>query len=61
MKTWLVCLLLTSAAASGAAFGSASSERPDLTGRVLAQDGSPLPDAAIFVYAAGPKVGRGTL
>ena len=55
MKTWLVCLLLSSAAASGAAVGSGSRERPDLTGRVLAQDGSPLPDAAIFVYRPAPR------
>jgi hypothetical protein len=36
-------------------------QRPDLTGTVLTDGGKPLPDATIFIYTAGPKVGVGTL
>jgi hypothetical protein len=61
MKTWLAALLLTGAAAYGATLTSTNTPRPDLVGRILTPESSPLPDATIFIYAAGPKVGRGTL
>ena len=32
--------------------------RPDLSGKVLDQDGQPVERAAVFVYTAGPR--RGT-
>jgi hypothetical protein len=35
--------------------------RPDLTGKILAEDGSPLTNATVFVYTAGPKVGTGSI
>ena len=34
-------------------------ERPDLAGRVVAEDGTPLSDASVFIYTAGPRVGPG--
>src|ERR1051325_2695266 len=37
------------------------SARPDLNGRVFAEQGSPLKGASVFIYTAGPKVGVGTL
>jgi hypothetical protein len=61
MKTWFACFALAAMAAAEALAGSTNAPRPDLTGRILTQDGSPVPEAAIFVYSAGPKVGRGTL
>lgn len=33
------------------------SPRPDLSGRVLLNDGSPVTNATVFIYTAGPKVG----
>lgn len=63
MKLWFsgFSVLLAGVVASGAAAGSTNSARPDLTGRVLAADSSPLADATIFMDTAGPRVGRGTL
>ena len=37
------------------------SARPDLNGRVFAEQGKPLEGASVFIYTAGPKVGVGTL
>jgi hypothetical protein len=34
-------------------------ERPDLTGKVVSEDGTPVSDASIFIYTAGPRVGPG--
>ena len=34
---------------------------PDLTGRVLGLDGTPIAKATVFVYSAGPKQGTSTL
>ena len=44
-----------------AGVGSDNAARPDLTGAVLTEDGSPLKGATVFIYTAGTKVGRGTL
>ena len=59
-------LLLFSALAAGVVSGAAASSstnlsRPDLTGRILTPNASPLADASVFIDSAGPKVGRGTL
>ena len=35
--------------------------RPNLTGMVSFKDNTPVKDAAVFIYSAGPKEGRGTL
>src|SRR6266536_754660 len=40
---------------------AAPGARPDLTGRVLSEDGSPVPKATVFIYTAGPKVGSSSL
>ena len=34
-------------------------EKPDLTGKVVDEEGAPIADAAIFIYTAGPRVGPG--
>jgi hypothetical protein len=34
-------------------------EKPDLTGRVVGGDGTPVSDASVFIYTAGPRVGPG--
>ena len=34
-------------------------EKPDLTGRVVSEAGTPIIDASIFIYTAGPRVGPG--
>jgi hypothetical protein len=34
-------------------------EKPDLTGRVVNDEGAPVADASVFVYTAGPRVGPG--
>lgn len=36
---------------------AAEATRPDLAGRVLLNDGSPVTNATVFIYTAGPKVG----
>ncbi|MDB6037024.1 MAG: hypothetical protein JWM99_865 [Verrucomicrobiales bacterium] len=36
-------------------------DRPDLTGRILNQEGVPIHNATIFIYTAGPKVGTANL
>ncbi len=38
-----------------------AAERPDLTGRVTRTDGSPVTNATVFIYTAGPKIGTGVL
>jgi hypothetical protein len=42
-------------------FSAVGAQKPDLTGTVLTDAGKPLPNATIFIYTAGPKVGVGTL
>ena len=34
-------------------------EKPDLTGKVVNEEGAPVADASIFIYTAGPRVGPG--
>ena len=34
-------------------------EKPDLTGRVVTEQGAPIADASVFIYTAGPRVGPG--
>ena len=36
-----------------------AAERPDLTGKVVSEEGTPISDASVFVYTAGPRVGPG--
>ncbi len=38
---------------------SLAQERPDLTGRVVTEEGAPVADASVFIYTAGPRVGPG--
>jgi uncharacterized GH25 family protein len=57
MKT--ICRLLISVVLT---FGTrnallADPERPDLSGRVTLENGSPVANATVFIYTAGPKVG----
>ncbi len=40
---------------------SAESRHPDLTGKILTEENSPLKGATVFIYTAGPKVGLGTI
>jgi hypothetical protein len=39
----------------------AESRHPDLTGKVLSEEDTPLKGATVFIYTAGPKVGLGTI
>jgi hypothetical protein len=41
----------------GAGMATAETARPDLLGRVVLKDGSPVTNATVFIYTAGPKVG----
>ena len=34
-------------------------EKPDLTGKVVNEEGAPVADASVFIYTAGPRVGPG--
>lgn len=61
MKLWLFSVLAGGVVFSKAAAGSTDVARPDLTGQVLTQGASPLAGATVFIDAAGPRVGRGTL
>ena len=42
-----------------AAATAIAQEKPDLTGRVISDDGTPISDASVFIYTAGPRVGPG--
>jgi uncharacterized GH25 family protein len=42
---------------AGATAAAAEATRPDLSGRVVLKDGSPVPNATVFIYTAGPKAG----
>ena len=33
--------------------------RPTLSGRVISADGQAVPNASVFIYTAGPRVGPG--
>ena len=37
----------------------ADSNSPDLTGTVLGVKDQPVPNASVFIYTAGPRVGPG--
>ena len=54
----LPILLLLSVSWTINAFGA---QKPNLAGAVLTEAGQPLPNATVFIYTAGPKVGVGTL
>ena len=54
-------LFVIISALMGFVVASSAAARPDLTGHVKNEDGSPLPKASVFIYTAGPKVGTGTL
>ncbi len=49
----LVCVLSTA--------DDLGAQRPDLSGVVLTVASKALPNATVFIYTAGPKVGVGTL
>jgi len=55
MRTAAVAVTLFSFAAF------ANPARPNLSGRVLGEDGAPVANATVFVYTAGPKVGSGVV
>ena len=40
---------------------AAQETRPDLSGRITAESGEPLPGATVFIYTAGPREGAGIL
>ena len=58
-RTFLVALLFL--ATTLAAARTEAGALPDLTGIVSARDNTPIKDATVFIYSAGPKEGRGTL
>lgn len=39
----------------------AETTRPDLLGRVVREDGTPVTNATVFIYSAAPKQGTGAL
>jgi hypothetical protein len=54
--------LLDSALSVQPAFAAeAAAAAPDLTGVVQGTDGRAIPNASIFIYTAGPRVGTGFL
>lgn len=59
MKSWFQTLLVAVAMISGGLrqTSAAPNARPDLTGRVLRADQSPVPNAMVFIYTAGPRTG----
>ena len=61
MKTGIV--LFATASVLCSPFGSWCAElrHPDLTGKVLTEENTPLKGATVFIYTAGPKVGLGTI
>ena len=56
MKTAFTSLFVAVAFHTSAAQSGAYALRPDLEGRVHTQNGSPLKDATVFIYTAGPRV-----
>lgn len=60
MKTTIRTFLLT-VLGCGLALPGLAAERPDLIGRVVRADDTPVPDATVFIYTAGPKTGTGVL
>lgn len=60
MKTMrrMLCGLMALLALSAA---RAEPARPDLRGRVALEDGSPVTNATVFIYTAGPKQGTSSL
>jgi len=55
MKT-LALLLLVPGLWTINTFGA---PRPDLRGSVVSEAGGPVPNATVFIYTAGPRVGPG--
>jgi protocatechuate 3,4-dioxygenase beta subunit len=41
--------------------GAETNQRPNLTGVVLNDDGSPVPEATVIIYTAGPRTGTSTI
>ncbi len=60
MKARQWCLIGMGVMASALLSASAAA-RPDLTGRVTHDDGTPVAKATVFVYSAGPKEGTSSL
>ncbi len=54
-------MLAVFAARGSAAAEPAEHSRPDLSGTIHNDNGSPLPNASVFIYTAGPKEGPGIL
>ena len=54
-------VVVLSAAGTGVAQTQSSSHPLNLSGRIVDQSGRPLSDTSVFVYTAGPRVGRGSL
>ena len=46
---------------AAARLSAAEAARPDLSGRVTGDDGTPVAKATVFVYSAGPKEGTSTV
>jgi hypothetical protein len=56
MKFFRIAVLLVALLAT---LSLSAQEKPDLTGRVVDQQGAPIADASVFIYTAGPRVGPG--
>ena len=61
MKTAIACLFVAVAFYTPSAQSGADALRPSLNGHVFTQNDAPLKDATVFIYTAGPRVGKGTL
>ncbi|HNQ72858.1 MAG TPA: carboxypeptidase-like regulatory domain-containing protein [Verrucomicrobiota bacterium] len=57
MKPILSCLLCATALAFSSRFAPADTARPDLRGRVLFENATPVTNATVFIYTAGPRTG----
>jgi hypothetical protein len=61
MKTILILLIGILGVAGAGGLRADTEARPDLTGAVVDADDSPVPQAMVFVYTAGPKHGTSSL
>lgn len=57
----IIPLLCALTLALGLSTAPAANDRPDLFGRVVFKDGTPVTNATVFVYTGGPKTGSGVV
>src|SRR5690348_5167557 len=58
---WVAIAIISTGKQTVSRAQEVSVTKPDLTGVVKDSDGQPLPQASVFIYTAGPKIGTGIL